>query len=96
MKSVISVTVYGQPTNNVPLHMPGRRFPGVALQADTLHSLIMDLREAHRLIASGEVDDGIDELEGTLERLTDIQAGLINDLRRAGDEALIDPLWLQP
>ncbi|WP_282295028.1 hypothetical protein [Stenotrophomonas sp. PS02289] len=96
MKSVISVTFYGEPANNATVHVPGRRYPGVAMQADTLHSLIMDLREAHRLVASGEVDDGIDELEGTLERLTDIQAGLINDLRCAGDEALIDPLWLQP
>lgn len=92
MKSVISVTVYGQPTNNAPIHMPGRRYPCVALQADTLHSLIMDLKEAQRLIASGGVNDGLDELEGTLERLTDIQSGLISELRRAGDEELIDPL----
>lgn len=95
MKSVISVTVYGQPTNNAPIHMPGRSYPGVALQADTLHLLIMELREAHRLVASGEVNDGLDELEGTLERLSDIQSGLISELRHAGDEELIDPLWLQ-
>lgn len=44
MKSVISVTVYGQPTNNAPMHMPGRR-------------------------------------------LTDIQSGLISELRRARDKA---------
>ncbi|WP_407353137.1 DUF6959 family protein [Luteimonas sp. R10] len=36
----ITVTLYGDASNNAVISMPGRRFPGVLVQGDTLKNLL--------------------------------------------------------
>lgn len=85
MKTIMPITVYGKPGNNATIHMPGRRNPGIAMQSDTLQGLIADLSAAVALIDSGDATEARDELEGVVQRLADIQAGMMADVRRAGD-----------
>ncbi|WP_164273584.1 hypothetical protein [Stenotrophomonas sp. B1-1] len=85
MKKMMSISVYGEPGNNATVHFPCRRNPAVAMQSDTLHGLIADLKHARRSLANGDAVEAMDELDGVLERLKEMHAGMINDVRLAGD-----------
>ena len=59
------------PTNGAVVHLPGRAFPGVVIQGDTLDTLIAELREV--LTEEGATDR--DELlADVIERLENVQA----------------------
>ena len=57
-----------EPTNGAVVHLPGRAFPGVVIQGDTLDTLIAELREVSSEGSVAERDrllaDVIDRLEG--------------------------------
>jgi len=59
------------PTNGAVVHLPGRAFPGVVIQGDTLDTLIAELREVL-------TEDGATErdqlLADVIERLENVQA----------------------
>ena len=68
----ITVILYGHGGNNAVISMPGRRFPGVVVQGDTLKS-ILDMSEAVLLYAKRTSDDELcDEAEALHEKLLDI------------------------
>jgi hypothetical protein len=37
-------------TNSAVVHLPGRRFPGVVVQGDTLNGLVRNLKDMSRLL----------------------------------------------
>ena len=85
MKTMMSISVYGEPGNNATVHFPGRRNPAVAMQSDTLQGLMADLTHARSAMAEGDTAEAIDELDGVLERLKELYTGMITDVRREGD-----------
>lgn len=51
-----SVKLLSPPTNYAVVQLPGRKFPGVVFQGDSLHQLLVDLREcAARAAGSNDV-----------------------------------------
>ena len=71
---VISVELYTDQKNNAVLKLPGREYPGVLIQGDTLRCFIDDLRET--LEECSEVSGSEDIMEGirdVLERLESLQ-----------------------
>lgn len=75
------VKLLSKPTNYAVVHLPGRAFPGVVFQGDSLNILIGDLEEA-------AVEDDADERNATLtdviERLREVQAHYEAVLEREG------------
>ena len=57
-------------SNGAVVHLPGRQFPGVVIQGDTLANITrqaMDIRQqVAKAIGQGET---VDELDGVLEKL---------------------------
>ncbi len=70
-----------EPTNGAVVHLPGRAFPGVVIQGDTLDSLIAELREASSEISAAERDR---LLADVIERLEGLQARYETVLEREG------------
>jgi uncharacterized protein DUF6959 len=68
----VPVEIYSDATNSAVVRHPERRFPGVLVQGDTLHSLLLQLR-AVRLAAdldpeTAEIfDEALDQLKGYVE-----------------------------
>lgn len=58
------------PTNYAVVQLPGRAFPGVVFQGDSLSSIIGDLREA---ASAPDPDDRDFALNDVIERLEGIQ-----------------------
>ena len=85
MKSEIGVTIYGALGNGATIRMPGRNNPAVALQSDTLKSLIDQIREAAKLMAAGELAEAGDELSSVGEFLENLYRGLIADITAEGE-----------
>jgi predicted RNase H-like HicB family nuclease len=63
--------------NGAVVRLPGRRFPGVLVQGDSLHSLRGDVAELLELCASGDVEEARDtasllqaDLDALLHRYT--------------------------
>jgi hypothetical protein len=57
------VTLLSRPINYAVVQLPGRKFPGVVVQGDTLHSLILRVNALSRLLKSGENDEAAAGLE---------------------------------
>jgi predicted RNase H-like HicB family nuclease len=64
-----AVEIYSDATNQAVLKHPGRRFPGVLIQGDTLHSLLMQLK-AVRMATAFDPDTAI-VFDEAIEQLTD-------------------------
>lgn len=77
------VKLLSEPTNYAVVHLPGRRFPGVVFQGDSLHILIADLERA-----ANEADPNAraDELEAVLDRLRDVRTHYEAVMAREGME----------
>lgn len=73
MKS--EVTLLTAPTNFAVVQLPGRNYPGVVVQGDSLHSLVSELREMQELLRAGEYDDLEKVLADVRERLEDALGG---------------------
>jgi len=62
------VEVYSDDSNTVVMRHPSRRFPGVLIQGDTLHSLLSDLSSV--LVEKEKLsEDAAGDLEGVYDRL---------------------------
>lgn len=57
------------PTNYAVVHLPGRAFPGVVFQGDSLHTLIGDLKEAVAETIENERMFVLNEVIGRLESI---------------------------
>ena len=70
-----------EPTNGAVVHFPGRAFPGVVIQGDTLDNLIVELREVSNE-DNAIVRDQL--LADVIERLEGLQARYDTVLKREG------------
>jgi len=77
MKREIVVTAYGELGNNASIHIPGRKSPASAIQKDTLQSVIEDLYSARSLLTTGKLIDAEEELDGVIDKLSDIYKCLL-------------------
>lgn len=65
-----------EPTNYAIVQLPGRQFPGIVFQGDSLSCLIADLREAATETNASEaalaLNDVIDRLANVLKRYEEV------------------------
>ena len=73
----IEVELFTDGGSNAVVRMPGRRFPGVIVQGDTLANLRAELAEVQKALLAGDIDEARDslafvlhDLDGWLERYT--------------------------
>lgn len=71
---LIEAELLTQPGNNAVLRLPGRRFPGVVIQGDTLHSLVSTTSEALAALEQGNTPNAQELLREAVEQLRDAQA----------------------
>lgn len=76
-----------EPTNYAVVHLPGRSFPGVVFQGDSLHSLIGDIEEA---AAETNPKDRAACLENVIERLRAVRTHYETVLGKGGMKL---PYW---
>lgn len=58
--------------NGAVVHLPGRRFPGVVVQGDTLRALHADVVEAREALDRGDASAARDCLQGLADQLADV------------------------
>lgn len=68
-------TLLTPPTNFAVVQMPGRSYPGVVVQGDSLHILVSELREMQQLLQARDYDELKDALADVRERLEDALHG---------------------
>ena len=73
--------------NYAVIKLPGREYPGVLFQGDSLSILVHDLLEARTALGRGETDTAGEELDDVIESLKEIkssyeQALLAHDINR--------------
>jgi len=56
------------------VQLPGRRFPGVVIQGDSLSVIVGELDRAGAALRRGDTVGAEEELTGVLERLTEAMA----------------------
>ncbi len=66
MSRIVSIQVFHEEPNFVVLQTPGRKYPGVVVQGDTLAGVVGDLDEAIRLF-----DDNREDALGCLQSAYD-------------------------
>lgn len=69
----IAVDLLTDQGNNAVVRLPGRTYPGVVVQGDTLAILLENLQEVKALIGAKQNDDASDALDGVIEDLLDIK-----------------------
>jgi hypothetical protein len=65
------VKLLSRPVNFAVVQLPGRQFPGVVVQGDTLHSLVQRVDELLQLLRSGDVDELSVGISNISEQLTE-------------------------
>lgn len=73
-----------EPTNYAVVQLPGRAFPGVVFQGDSIHALIARIRNALNAARKHADDDLNAELEDALELLSGVQNKLRSVCEREG------------
>ena len=78
----VEVEVYSWASNHAIVRVPGRHFPGIVIQGDTLSTLVHDAEE----IASGVRDGGspLDAAEALADRLSELLAHYARSLTEHG------------
>ncbi|WP_164017847.1 DUF6959 family protein [Pyxidicoccus trucidator] len=72
------VEVFSTVVNAAVVRVPGRKFPGVVIQGDSLSILRSDVREARKLAAAAAgSEEAREELAAVLEELEDKLAGYL-------------------
>lgn len=66
-----NVEIYSDQSNAVVLRHPGRKFPGVLVQGDTLYSLYQQADEACAEASGEQLSEGLAELRSRLRELVD-------------------------
>ena len=65
------IELLSPPVNYAVVQLPGRRFPGVVIQGDTLHSLVLRFAEMVALAQSGDAEELVDGLKDVQEQFSD-------------------------
>lgn len=65
------VDLLSPPVNFAVVQLPERKYPGVVVQGDTLHSLLQQVGQMERLLAAGDLEELSDDVEDLKKRLTD-------------------------
>ena len=76
----LTVLLYGEQTNTPVLKMPGRRFPGILLQGDTLKNLLDTSEDVANLARQQGNSELIDEAEGLTEMLSGIYQWYMHEI----------------
>ncbi|NTX52681.1 hypothetical protein HUA74_14150 [Myxococcus sp. CA051A] len=71
--TLIEVELFTTPGNNAVIRLPGRRFPGVVIQGDTLHSMVITTSEALSALMQGDTSTAQELLQESVEQLRDAQ-----------------------
>ncbi len=61
------------PYNYAVVQLPDRKYPGVVLQGDTLHSLVVQIADLRKLFEDRDLDNLGDEISSLLEDFSAIQ-----------------------
>lgn len=62
--------VYAIDGNLAVVHLPGRKFPAIAVQGDTLHTLVAQVEEIYAAVVASDRDgDIVDEVNDLVTRL---------------------------
>jgi signal transduction histidine kinase len=69
-----TVELLSRPVNFAVVQLPGRNFPGVVVQGDTLNGLVQRLGEMAQMLERGELDDLAGELSDIREQLSEALA----------------------
>jgi hypothetical protein len=65
------VQLLSRPINFAVVQLPERKFPGVVMQGDTLHSLVKEFEEMARLLDSGDAKELRARIRNVTEDLTE-------------------------
>lgn len=63
------IRLLSEPTNFAIVQLPGRAFPGVVFQGDSLDALVSDIREALDEVDESERAFALNEIIGRLEAI---------------------------
>lgn len=65
----MELEVFSDATNLAVVRMPGRQFPGLVMQGDSLASLASSIRAASEALAAGNIAEAGDELQNLSEEI---------------------------
>ncbi|WP_242015791.1 MULTISPECIES: DUF6959 family protein [Stenotrophomonas maltophilia group] len=85
MKTEATLSVYGQLGNHAVVRIPGRRLPGLILQADTVAGILAQLQEAQACLRSGRTQRTDAELDMLIDVLQQWYARIESRLAEAGE-----------
>jgi hypothetical protein len=80
----VEVEVFTDGSNNAVVRMPGRQFPGVLIQGDSLSSLRFEVAEIRDACRAGDVTEALEAAEFLLEDLDAILLRYTDALERHG------------
>ena len=75
--------------NFAVVQLPQRKFPGVVIQGDTLHSFVKQFEEMARLLDAGDTE----ELRAGIDYLTEVLTGALRGYERICSERGIKLLF---
>lgn len=67
-----NVQLLSRPINFAVVQLPGRKYPGVVFQGDSLHSLVTRLQNLQQLLQSDGIEDLNIELSEICEQMVDV------------------------
>ena len=80
------VKLISEPTNYTVVHLPGRAFPGIVVQGDSLNALIADTRE---VAAEADAEERANGLDAVIKHLTEVQTHYEAVLEARGHSAAL-------
>ena len=86
MKTATEISVYGHFGNHAVVRLPGRRYPGLILQADTVSGFISQLAGAQAALRAGKPQRADAELHLLIETLEHWYAQIEQRLAAAGEQ----------
>lgn len=66
------VKLLSKPINYAVVQLPGRSYPGVVIQGDSLRTLVLRLQEVRRTLDGNQTEDASVELDDICEQLTEV------------------------
>ncbi|RUP11085.1 hypothetical protein [Hyphomicrobium sp.] len=63
------VEIYSDATNYAVMRHPGRRFPGILIQGDTLYSIVYNAESAKAALGRGDLKKATEEIDELVEGL---------------------------
>lgn len=67
----IKADLLSQPLNYAVVQLPGRQFPGVVVQGDSLHEIVKDLGSMIQLLEAGKLEELAAEIESMRDQMSE-------------------------